>query len=50
MLTIGHEGSESDRKLFERLTGHCHHTLSGIKTLLETGKPLSIPQPVEAKA
>jgi uncharacterized protein YndB with AHSA1/START domain len=49
MLTIGHEGSESDRKLFEHLTGHCPHTLSGIKTLLETGKPLSIPQPVAAE-
>jgi len=24
--------------------------MSGIKALLETGKPLSIPQPVEAKA
>ena len=50
MLTVGHEGSESDRKLFEFLTAHCPHTMSGIKTLLETGKPLSIPQPVEAKA
>ena len=49
MLTIGHEGSESDRKLFEHLTGHCPHTLSGIKTLLETGKPLSMPQPVAAE-
>jgi uncharacterized protein YndB with AHSA1/START domain len=49
MLTIGHEGSESDRKLFERLTGHCHLTLSGIKTLLETGKPLSMAQPVAAE-
>jgi hypothetical protein len=31
------------------LVSHCPETASGIKTLLETGKPLRMPNPVEAR-
>lgn len=47
-LTILHRGSEA--KLIEMLVSHCPDTASGIKTLLETGKPLRIAHRVEAGA
>ena len=49
-VTIGHRGSDSDAKLLERLTGHCPDMMSGLKTLLETGRPLHIGQRVAAEA
>jgi uncharacterized protein YndB with AHSA1/START domain len=49
-VTIGHRGSDSDATLFEMLTSHCPHVMSGLKTLLETGKPLHIGQHVAAQA
>ena len=48
-VTVTHQGPESVARLFDRLTPHCSWTLSGMKTLLETGKPLSIEQPVAAE-
>ena len=50
LVTVRHEGYESDAKLFERLTGHCPYTLSGMKTVLETGKPLALELLSPAKA
>lgn len=44
-LTILHRGSEA--KVIETLASHCPDTASGIKTLLETGKPLRIANRVE---
>jgi uncharacterized protein YndB with AHSA1/START domain len=49
-VTISHRGSDSDARLFEMLTGHCPDVLSGMKTLLETGKPLRIGPRVGAEA
>lgn len=49
-VTISHRGSDSDAKLFTMLTDHCPHVMSGLKTLLETGKPLHIGQRVAAEA
>lgn len=47
-LTILHRGGEAAAQLIEMLVSHCPDTASGIKTLLETGKPLRMPNPVEA--
>jgi uncharacterized protein YndB with AHSA1/START domain len=47
--TITHRGFDSDANLFEMLTSHCPHVLSGLKTLLETGKPLRIGQRAAAE-
>jgi uncharacterized protein YndB with AHSA1/START domain len=49
-VTISHRGFDSDAKLFAMLTGQCPHLLSGMKTLLETGKPIHIGKPVAAGA
>jgi uncharacterized protein YndB with AHSA1/START domain len=49
-VTVTHEGPESVGRLFDRVTPQCPVTLSGMKTLLETGKPLSVGQPVAAKS
>ena len=43
-VTITHRAFESEAQLFEMLTGHCPHLMSGLKTLLETGQPLHIGQ------
>ena len=48
-LTIFHRGSEASAELIKMLVGHCPDTASGIKTLLETGKPLRMPNPLEAR-
>lgn len=49
-VTITHRGQDSDAQLFHLLTSHCPHLLSGMKTLLETGRPLHIGQPARAEA
>lgn len=45
-LPILHRGSKATAQLIEMLVSHCPDTASGIKTLLETGKPLRMPNPV----
>lgn len=47
-LTILHRGGEAAAQLIKMLVSHCPDTASGIKTLLETGKPLRMPAPVES--
>ncbi len=47
-VTVTHKAFASDAKVFEVLTGHCAQLLSGMKTLLETGKPLRVGQPAAA--
>ncbi|MDJ0459676.1 SRPBCC domain-containing protein [Arthrobacter sp. NQ7] len=49
-VTISHRGHASDAQLFEMLTSHCPHLVSGLKTLLETGQPLHIGQSATATA
>lgn len=49
-VTISHRAVDSEARLFEMLTSHCPHLLSGLKTLLETGTPLHIDQPATAQA
>lgn len=44
-VTIRHRAPDSAAQPFERLTSHCPRLLSGLKTLLETGKPLRIGEP-----
>jgi pimeloyl-ACP methyl ester carboxylesterase/uncharacterized protein YndB with AHSA1/START domain len=41
-VTLTHQGPESVGKLFDKVTPTCPLVLSGMKTLLETGKPLSV--------
>jgi len=47
-LTIFHRGDEAAAQLIEMLVNHCPDTASGIKTLLETGKPLRMPNRVDS--
>jgi uncharacterized protein YndB with AHSA1/START domain len=49
-VTIWHRGAPTTATLFAILTSHCPDLLSGMKTLLETGTPLSIGQPSRAGA
>ncbi|MDJ0458060.1 SRPBCC domain-containing protein [Arthrobacter sp. NQ7] len=49
-VTISHRGPDSEAQLFEVLTSHCPNLMSGLKTLLETGKPLHIGQSATALA
>jgi uncharacterized protein YndB with AHSA1/START domain len=49
-VTISHRAFDSEAQLFEMLTGHCPHLMSGLKTLLETGEPLHIGQRTTAQA
>jgi len=42
-LTVVHDGFESETTTFERIAGGEPFILSGLKTLLETGKPLPAP-------
>lgn len=49
-LTIVHRGAEAAAPLIRFLVSHCPDTASGIKTLLETGKPLRMPNPAGAGA
>jgi uncharacterized protein YndB with AHSA1/START domain len=48
LVTVTHEGHEADARVFAMLTSHCEQLLSGMKTLLETGKPLRMAQPAHA--
>ena len=48
-LTILHRGSEASADVIEMLVRHCPDTASGIKTLLETGKPLRMPNPLDVR-
>jgi uncharacterized protein YndB with AHSA1/START domain len=47
-VTITHHGAPSTAELFAMLTARCPDLLSGMKTLLETGRPLRIGQPETA--
>lgn len=49
-VKISHRGSESDTKVIETLTSYCPTMLSGMKTLLETGQPLHIAEPLASAA
>lgn len=48
-LTVTHSGPDAIRDLLGRLTDHCPHTVSGLKTLVETGEPLRISDPSLAR-
>lgn len=43
-VTLIHHAHEADARVFGILTSHCEQLLSGMKTLLETGKPLRVAQ------
>jgi uncharacterized protein YndB with AHSA1/START domain len=49
-LAITHRGSPSDATLFAQVTATCPELLSGMKTLLETGRPLRMDHPAAAGA
>jgi uncharacterized protein YndB with AHSA1/START domain len=49
LLTVTHTGPDAIRDLLVRATGHCPHTVSGLKTLVETGEPLRITDPSLAR-
>ncbi|BCT78017.1 hypothetical protein SCMU_38590 [Sinomonas cyclohexanicum] len=49
LLTVTHSGPDAIRDLLVRATGHCPHTVSGLKTLVETGAPLRITDPSPAR-
>jgi uncharacterized protein YndB with AHSA1/START domain len=50
LVTVRHRAHEADAKVFGVLSSHCEQLLSGMKTLLETGKPLRMEQPAPARA
>jgi hypothetical protein len=49
-VKISHRGSGRDARMIETLTSYCPTMLSGIKTLLETGQPLHIAEPLASAA
>jgi uncharacterized protein YndB with AHSA1/START domain len=49
-VAITHKGSSSDAELFAEVTKTCPELLSGLKTLLETGRPLRMDHPAAAGA
>jgi len=48
-VTISHRGAPTTTQVFAFVTSHCADLLSGMKTLLETGTPLRIDQPSQAR-
>jgi uncharacterized protein YndB with AHSA1/START domain len=44
-VAITHQGSSVDAELFAQVTSTCPELLSGLKTLLETGRPLRMDHP-----
>ena len=44
-LTTVHDGFASETKTFDSVGAGWPAVLSGLKTLLETGQPLALPQP-----
>lgn len=49
-VTITHRGSSADAELFAQVTSTCPELLSGLKTLLETGRPLRMDHPAAVGA
>lgn len=50
VVTVTHKGSASDAEIFAYVTSTCPELLSGLKKLLETGRPLVRDHPVTAGA
>lgn len=48
-VTVTHTGPEAVSGLLAMATSHCPHTMSGLKTLLETRTPLRIDDPALAR-
>ncbi|WP_422934562.1 SRPBCC domain-containing protein [Sinomonas sp. P47F7] len=48
-LTVTHTGPDTISEFLLIATSHCPHTVSGVKTLLETGTPLRISDPALAR-